>query len=185
MFRLVIKGDLGFETWQDIPGYEGLYQASTYGRIKSIKRKKILKPSFNKGGYAQVKLCKNGFLKTISVHLLVARTFLPSPLTNSKERIEVNHKSEIKADNRIENLEYLSQSDNLKYGTGYIRRRKSNINHPKKSKIVVQYDLNNNFIKQYPSCAEVKRKCGFNDGYISCCCRGIYEQAYGYIWKYA
>ena len=184
MFKLCITGDLGFEVWQDIPGYEGLYQASTYGRARSLKRNttpgKLLKPSNNKNGYFHIVLSNNGNTKIISLQRAVAKTFIPNP----SKYPQVNHKNENKADNRVENLEWCSSEHNINYGTRNNRVSKKMTNG-KLSKSVLQYDIQGTLIKQYPSTKEVEREAGYANTNISACCRGERKQAYGYIWKYA
>lgn len=114
------------EIWKDIPGYEGSYQASTDGNIRSVDRivvrsdgvRKpltgvVLSPSKNASGYYNVSLRKDGKARSFLVSRLVAITFLPNP----SGLPEVNHKNEIKTDNRIENLEWISRLDNCNYGT--------------------------------------------------------------------
>lgn len=198
MFRLVITGDLGFEVWQDIPGYEGLYQASTCGRIKSVERtrniginnkqkqiiyERLLKYR-NAHGYSNVGLCKDSLQKQYRVHRLIAQTFLPTP---KSELTQVNHKDENKFNNRVENLEWCTAKYNTNYGTGPVRRSKSQRNHPLKSKAVIQKDLDGNFIALYPSIIEAERITGYNNAHIAACCKHKkhHNTAYGYKWEYA
>ena len=101
--------------WRDIPGYRGIYQASTSGKIRSLKYRGCqgqigtFTPAVNKKGYLQIVLRKNGIARTLRVHRLVAAAFLgPSFLT-------VNHKNGDKTDNRPCNLEYLSNRDNMRH----------------------------------------------------------------------
>lgn len=101
-FKLRITGDLGFEVWQDIPGYEGRYQASTYGNIFGIKMQKSLAKIKNTDGYLGVNLCKGGKAQYFGIHRLIALTFLPKW---KPEHIQVNHVDENKKNNRVENLE--------------------------------------------------------------------------------
>lgn len=172
------------EIWKDIPEYEGLYQASNMGRIKSLKRpyrvkEKILKPAIIRNGYYIVSLCKNLKVKHYMVHRLVWEAFngqIP-------ENMQVNHLNEIKTDNRLENLNLMTAKENLNWGTRNERMAKKHING-KKSKPVLQFDLNGNFIKEYPSAYQVERDNGFNHSYISACCNGKYKTAYGHKWKY-
>lgn len=108
------------EIWKDIKGYEGLYQVSNLGRIKSLgrtqrcqgnkqeyRKERIMKQHL-RGGYYQVSLCKNSKHKHFGVHRLVALVFLDNP--EAKE--EVNHKNGIKTDNRVDNLEWVTRSEN-------------------------------------------------------------------------
>ena len=98
------------EIWKDIPRYEGLYQASNLGRIRSLRRKIMLKYSINRGGYPMVTFSYKNKRKTFTVHRLVAIVFLG----NSKLPT-INHKNGIKTDNRVKNLEFSSLSDNIKH----------------------------------------------------------------------
>lgn len=114
------------EVWKQIPGYEGIYQASTDGRIKSVERKiqrcdgveqvlkeRILSPALNASGYYNVCLRKNGKAKSYLVSRLIAMTFISNPCSLP----EVNHKNEIKTDNRVENLEWIGRKENCNFGT--------------------------------------------------------------------
>lgn len=179
------------EIWKDIKGFEGLYQVSNLGRVKSLKRfrkgkdgslvtvkEKILKPLITKG-YYQVLLCKQAIKKKYLVHRLVWSAFNGS----IPEGLQVNHINEIKSDNRLENLNLMTAKENTNWGTG-IERRAKNLINGKKSKPVLQFDLNNNFIKEYPSIRQVYRETGFAQTNISACCKGKHKQAYGYIWRY-
>lgn len=100
------------EIYRDIPGYEGLYQISNYGNIKSLPRKRckgcILKPYYPKNGYPHVMLSKNGIEKCYKVHRLVAEVFIPNP----DKKPEVNHKNANKSDNKAENLEWCTTFEN-------------------------------------------------------------------------
>lgn len=96
------------EFWKDIEGYEGLYQVSNIGQVKSLKRNKILKPAPNSCGYLQVCLHKNGKQKTFRIHRLVAEAFLP----NEDELPEVDHINSDKTDNRVANLQWISHVEN-------------------------------------------------------------------------
>lgn len=177
------------EIWKDIKGFEGVYQASNLGRVKSLERidalgrkveEKILKPGINQYGYYQVELYKNSIGKMYQVHRLVYEAFngqIP-------EGLQVNHINEIKTDNRLENLNLMTPKENTNYGTGIERRSKKQING-KKSKPVLQFTLDDIFVKEFPSAMQVERETGFAFSNICACCRGKLKQAYGYIWKYA
>lgn len=164
------------EEWRDIKGYEGLYQVSTMGRVKSIRygKERILKPNEDGWGYFRVRLFKNGQRKAYKVHRLVAEAFLDNP----DNLPQVNHKNEDKSDNRVENLEFCDCRYNINYGTGIQRRAK------KQSKTVYQYSLDGQLIKEYPSVHEVERQLGYAQTYISKCCLDKCKQAYGYKWSY-
>lgn len=108
------------EVWKDILGYEGTYQVSNKGRVKSLtrkvwnytKRERILKPCHKPNGYMQVNLCKDGGGdKHAYVHRLVAQAFLPNP----DGLPEVNHIDFDKTNNCVENLEWVSDKDNKRH----------------------------------------------------------------------
>lgn len=122
------------EIWKDIEGYEGLYQVSTYGNIKSlpkvrrngtgtyIQKEKLLKPSNTSTGYKKVELCKDGKRKSFKVHRLVAIAFIPNP----DNKPEVNHIDGNKINNNIDNLEWVTSSENSvhAYETGLNSNKK-------------------------------------------------------------
>jgi hypothetical protein len=101
------------EIWKAIAGYEAQYEVSNFGRIKSLNfnrtgKERILKSVTIKSGYCQVSLCENNNCIIHSVHRLVAKAFIPNP----ENKPEVNHINGVKADNRVENLEWNTQSEN-------------------------------------------------------------------------
>lgn len=167
------------EIWKDIPEFEGLYQASNLGRIKSLERinargnrlkEKILKPGINQYGYYQVQLYKNSIGKMYIVHRLVWIAFNgPIP-----EGLQVNHINEIKIDNKLENLNLMTPKENTNWGTGIERRAKA----------VLQFTLDNIFVKEYQSTMQVARELGFSCGHICECCKGKRKTAHGFKWKY-
>jgi len=99
------------EIWKDIPNYEGVYQVSNIGRVKSLKsgEEKLLKPQKHRDGYMQVGLYKEGVGKLFKVHRLVMLAFV------SESDLQVNHINGIKTDNHLENLEYCTGSQNIKH----------------------------------------------------------------------
>lgn len=131
---------------------------------------------------------KDGYLrvgyhgKFYLVHRLVAQTYIDNP----NNLPFVNHKSEIKNDNRVENLEYCDAKYNLNYGTRTQRAKEKlrGRTNTKNSKPVVQYDLSGNLIAVFPSTMEVERTLGYSQGHISECCLGKLKQSYGYKWRY-
>ena len=179
------------EIWKDIKDYEGLYQISNFGRVKSLRRlitnqynsfyieEKILKNWKNNKGYCLVTLCKNGTQKKIQVHRLVALHFLPNP----GNLPEVNHKDENPQNNIVTNLEWCDRLYNVRYGTGIERQKKKQLNDIKKSKRVLQYDLEGNLIREWASAMECGRN-GYNYGHVADCCRGERKTHKGFIWRY-
>jgi len=98
------------ELWKDIVGYEGYYQVSNYGRVKSLRKNKILNQR-NRSLYLAVSICFNGVNKSYNVHRLVAIAFLP----NINSLPQVNHKDENKKNNHVSNLEWCSAKYNNRY----------------------------------------------------------------------
>ena len=160
------------EVWRDIEGYEGLYQVSNQGRVKSFKwnKERFLKPSMDKDGYLLVTLCAGGKPKTLKVHRLVCEAFHENP----DNKPQVNHINEDKTDNRACNLEWCTCKQNVNHGS----------RNERVSKPVGQYSLDGKLIKLWPSTMEVQRQTGFSQGNISQVANGKYKQAYGCIWKY-
>ena len=190
------------EEWRPVIGYEGLYEVSNLGKIKSLnynhtKQEKILRQVKMKNGYLYVNLYKNAKMKLCRIHKLVANAFLENPNNYTC----VNHKDEDKTNNCVDNLEWCDHKYNVNFGTG-IKRRVTNtdykartnkidykaisekqINDPNKSKKVYQYDKQGNLIKIWESANECKRN-GFNQGHVSACCRNESKSHKGFKWSY-
>ena len=175
------------EVWRDINGYEGYYQVSNQGRVKSLERtfidnsgrkrtvkERILKPGMGRCGYLLVVLCAGGKPKTSNVHRLVCEAFHENP----ENKLEVNHINEIKTDNRAVNLEWSTRRENVNYGSRNERAAKT------KSKPVGQWTKEGELVKIWPSTIEVQKQTGFSQGSISKVANGKLKQAYGFIWKY-
>lgn len=177
--------------WEKVKNYEDLYEVNEFGEIRSIKRLGtsggLIKPTTDKNGYQKISLCKNGIQKTMSVHRVVYYSFFP----NTDETLQINHKDENPSNNRLDNLEAITQKENLNYGT-----RNERIS-------VTNSDLNGNFQKniskqikcyEYPSMKylrdfnstkQVERELGIFHSHVSKCCKNIYKQINGYTFRYA
>ena len=164
------------EIWKDIKGYEGLYQVSNMGRIKSLKynKEKILDYKPDNNGYIRVNLCKNGEKESFYVHRLVAENFLPNPNNLS----EVNHKIddfEHRSDNRVENLEWCTHDYNVNYGNRNKRiskKMKGSKNHmAKKVKCITTNEIFNT-MKEAGEKYNIKNTCN-----ITQCCKGKRKSA--------
>lgn len=115
------KTELENEKWKDIDGYDGMYQVSDLGRVRSHKSGewKMMRPVNNGKGYLIVNLCKDGVMKTYRIHRLVAQAFIDN--TDSSKTL-INHRNEIKSDNRVSNLEYCTALYNNTYNDIHYRR---------------------------------------------------------------
>ena len=156
------------EIWKSIKGYEGLYEVSNFGKIKSLKKKIILKQFKNTNGYFQVKLWKNKKGKHFLVHKLVAESFI----LNINNFPFINHIDENKENNCTNNLEWCTAKYNCNYGT-----RNSRLSSP-----VICIELN----KTYNSIKEASKDLNIQQAHISSCCakRKHYITAGGYHWQY-
>lgn len=175
------------ETWKDIAGYEGLYQVSDLGRVRSKSRHGsrggTLKLRVNGNGYHHVCLCKHGQMKDSLVHRLVAEAFIPNPSNFPA----INHKDENPANNAVDNLEWCTLKYNQNYGTCRAKisaKLKGKFVNGPSSKAVIQYDKSGNFVSEWPSAREAERQTGFSCRHISKCCLGKRRSAYGYIWRF-
>ena len=181
------------ETWKDIQGYEGLYQVSDLGRIRSLgrvcnsknnskskKRERILTQEVTVFGYCRVRLFNSeGNAKHYMTHRIVAKAFI-----GEVDGFEINHKNEIKTDNRVENLEIVTSKQNCNYGTRNKRiSKKNSANKNLWTKGVIQKDKSGNVIARYESRLEAERKTGVHNRHISQCCNGERKTASGYIWE--
>jgi hypothetical protein len=189
------------EIWKDIPNYEGHYQCSNLGRIKSIARKRniscvrwssvsslrerFLASKNIKTGYIRSGLCKCGIKKGYYNHELVAITFLGYQKTNRK--ICINHINGIRDDNRLVNLEIVTQSYNVK--DGFIKGRKihnkgktgkNSIN----AKVIEVFDVNMNYIQTFYGCNEAARELNLKAHNIKSCLYGRTKTYNNYIFKY-
>lgn len=168
------------EEWKDIKGYEGLYQISNKGNVKSLPKKKgngtgyttdikVLKPSINRYGYCVVNLSKNCELTYKQIHRLVAEAFIP----NAEHKEQVNHINGIKTDNRVENLEWCTNGENQTHRHKVLKQESY-------GKPIICVENN----KEYPSASVAGRSEKIDSSSIRACCRGKRKTAGGYHWKY-
>lgn len=175
------------EIWKDIEGYEGLYQISNEGRIKSLKRNKtgigrnqydeehILSPHkiiICGKERLQTTLCKN----RKKIQPIIARLVYRAFIGDIPEGMQVNHIDEDPSNNHVENLNLMTPKENSNYGTRNKRLGETFKKNGKKSKPVLQFK-DGILIAEYPSAKEASRQIGCSQGNISNCCNG------GYFWK--
>lgn len=184
------------ETWKPIEGYEGLYEVSSLGRIRRLKfvnthgyqdKITILKLQHRKNGYMQVILHDKERSSECLVHRLVARAFLPR--VDGKEF--VNHKDGNKANNRVDNLEWCTRSENMlhAYKSGLATppakgRFGEKSNH---ARAVEMLDFSGNVLKKFGSLIDAAKFIGVqrSSSICMCCKGGKRKTAYGYMWRYA
>lgn len=180
------------EIWKDIPNYEGLYQVSNLGKVKSLPRKTcnqyqkgiLMKPIKTRFGYLKVELYKNTKAKWFPIHRLVAMTFL----NEFDNNLQVNHKNGIKTDNTIDNLEMVTASENQFHSYRVLKNVPPMQNHFGKDHVraikINQYDKNNSFIKTWDSIIEASNEIGVPACCITNCAKGRRKSAGNFIWKY-
>lgn len=174
------------EEWKDIGGYEGLYQVSNLGRVKSIPRStlcsdgrtislkgKILAPNIHTDGYVYVKLCKNSSQKNYRVHRLVAMAFIDNP----HDYPEVNHLDENRGNNEACNLEWCTSQHNSTYGNCR-QRQKSSLRRKQMPFMCIETG------ETFGSIAEYREKYNTSNTHISDVLKGKRKTADGYTFKY-
>lgn len=197
------------EIWKDIKGYEGIYQVSNLGRVRSLDRIDsnnhplkgvILKSYISNSGYLLVGLYKQQKRDGKLLHRLVAEAFIPNP----DNKPEIDHINTIKTDNTV----FLNEDGSINYEKTNLRwtTRKENINNPltktkmqinarkpskgkygkkhHRSKPIIQYDKDGNFIKEWDCANDVERVLGISNKHIGSVCLGKRKTCGGYIWKY-
>lgn len=186
---------MGMETWRDVAGYEGEYQVSDAGRVKSLSREltdrlgrkrkmkeKVLSPGRERGGYQNVFLCSSNGQRNMKVHRLVAEAFVPNP----DDKPMVNHIDGDKNNNAASNLEWVTRIENTDHAI-----RAGLVNHSenaKKATIVNRRPVvvlkNGEVIGLFPSVASAAKFTGADIPNICACCRGRKKKAKGYEYRY-
>ena len=198
------------EIWKDVAGYEGLYQVSNKGNVRSLDHKsnhhfykgKVLKARPDKDGYMIVGLSKNGVHKWLKVHRLVAIAFISNP----HNYLTVNHKNEIKTCNEVWNLEWMTIKDNNNYGSRRYRisvaqrgkprdyaKGEKNYFYGKRfcgkdnvtSKRVYQYTFDGEFIRSFDCVREAAETIGVSKSFMGLMCNGKRKQTKGYLFSYS
>ena len=160
------------ERWAPVPGYENRYEVSDRGRIRSLRLGRILNPR-DSHGYKRVVLYTGSkkSARTFGIHRLVALAFLgPAPFPGA----EINHKNEVRDDNRPENLEWCDRFYNMNYGSCRTNRLKP----------VGQYSQSGALLSIFESCKTAALRTGTHQGAISNACLGRAKTAGGYKWRY-
>ena len=179
------------EIWKDIEGYEGTYQISSLGNIKSLPRKTnnqfykgiYLKQTLYKG-YLKVQLSNHSKSKWFLVHRLVAMAFIPNP----QNKPQVNHIDGNKSNNKVSNLEWVTGSENQIHSYHVLKTIPSMKNHfgssHVASKAIYQFSKKKEFIKKWESIIEATNSLNICACNITDCAKGNRKTAGGFIWKY-
>jgi len=185
------------EEWRPVVGYEGLYEVSDLGRVKSVGRitngknntirklnGRIMKGAIKPAGYPCVTLTLNKAVSTHYVHRMVASAFIK----NQENKRTVNHKNGIKTDNRVKNLEWATYSENGLHSFLELGRKPSCLGVSGKdhhsSKGIVKVSLNGEIVKEYDCINDVERLEGIPAKQISQTLTGRQQTCYGFKWKY-
>lgn len=186
------------ETWKDIQGYEGIYQISSYGQVRSLDRfdgiryrkGQLIALAMKKNGYLQVGLRKDGKRKWFGVHRLVAIHFIDNPLNKS----QVNHIDCNKQNNHVSNLEWVSPEENMKHARDNgLMKPPAGEHHPcygkfgeksRSAKKVVRYNPKTGETKLYNAKVLVKND-GFDETSVSKCCHKKLKTHKGHEWYFA
>ena len=175
------------EIWKSIKGYEGEYEVSSHGRVRSLNRLtwngvshwlkegRVLTPRKTKTGYLRVQL--NG--RDYYIHRLVGETFIPNP----DNKLTINHIDEDKSNNHVENLQWATQAENNAWSDRVERIAAKNRGKVINNIPIAQFDLDGNFISVYNSALEASRMLGIDNSTISKAVKGRMKTAGGFKWE--
>ena len=165
------------EKWKWIEGYEGLYQISSLGRVKSFYRgENVLSERLGASGYYHMELCKNGKCKIRGTHRLVAEAFIDNPLNYP----QVNHIDEDPSNNKLENLEWVSRKQNMQHGTCIKRMKETKRKRQGHPIYIIDKDGSDYF---FGSIAEACEEFGLDSGNVKLCLRGNRKRHHGYTFE--
>lgn len=172
-----------FERWMPVRGFESSYEASDYGRVRSLISGRLIARCVSNSGYYYARLWMNNKGRSLFVHRLILDAFLPSGL---EVGFQVNHKDGVKLNNLLGNLEAVTPSENLKHAVhvlGFQPPVKRGIeNH--NARAVVRLTLSGDFAQHYACQADAVRD-GYRAACITECCRGTQKTHAGFCWMYA
>ena len=160
------------ETFVKVVGFEK-YEVSNLGKVRNIKSGKILKPHLRRDGYLVHGLWKNNKKKNLYLHRIIATAFIDNP----EAKPQVNHIDENKTNNDLSNLEWCTIRENINHGT------RTNRVAEKRSKKVVQLDLDDNVLNVFKSMRQAGRETGIDASSIAKCCNGKLKSSGGYKWR--
>ena len=160
--------------WRTVIEYDK-YEVNQFGEIRHKKRKQILKPRPNHGGYEYVSFRINGENKNFAIHRIVANAFIPNP----NGYMEVNHKDYNKSNNCVDNLEWVTSSSNKNHAYKKIE------NHITRGKKVEQYTKAGEYVKTYDTVSDAAKAMGCCVSAISNCCLGRAKTSMGFQWRFS
>lgn len=187
---------MGNEIWKSVVGYEGLYEVSNFGRVKSLERKinklwngkeitlinkgRIKNICVDSDGYCVVGFCVNGKSKTLKLHRIISHSFIPNP----DNKPQVNHKDGIKTNNSIENLEWCTNKENIRHSFDKLNKYEKGYKIGNLNPVpVLQYTVDGKFVKEYKTRAEAARVIGKNQSDICKSVKSETKTVGGFRWK--